>query len=124
MSGTRRQKRSRLELNVNGLNTSKKVLSLFLRNNNVKVACLQETELRLNNPDPSFPGFALLRRDRQGGGGGGVAILISHDVEYSPVAVDNLLNANHHLEVLAVQIHLRHFSLNVYNAYITFVSFY
>lgn len=107
-----------LQFNVNGLRTSKSELASYLRENNVKVACLQETKLRPNNSDPSFPGYALLRRDRQGGGGGGVAILISHDVEFTPVDVEDLLNADPHLEAIAVRIHLRHFSLLVYNIYV------
>ena len=109
-----------LQFNTNGLNTSRNELSSYLRGNNIKVACLQETKLRSNNPDPSFPGYALLRRDRPEGGGGGVAILVSHDVEFTLVYVDYL--ADPHLEVLAVKIHLRHFSLNIYNVYIPPVS--
>ena len=111
-----------LQFNANGLNTSKQELASFLHENNVKVACVQETKLRQNNPDPSFPGYAFLRRDRVGGGGGGLAILISHDVEFVPIDVDILTNADPHLEVLAAKIHLRHFSLNIYNVYVPPVS--
>ena len=91
-----------LQFNINGLNTSKQEFASYLIENNVKVACVQETKLRPNNPDPSFPGYAFLRRDRPGGGGGGLAILIHQDIEYSPIDVDDLLSTDNHLEAQAV----------------------
>ena len=58
-----------LQININGLNSSKRELAAFLHENNVKIACVQETKLRPNTADPCFPGYALLRRDRPGDGG-------------------------------------------------------
>ena len=107
-----------LQINVNGIQTSRRELSAFLHENNVKVACVQETKLRPNTADPSFPGYALLRRDRPGGGGGGLAFLISHDVEFSPIDVTDVIGADPHLELQAINLHLRHVSFAVYNVYI------
>ena len=44
-------------------------------------------------------------------------VLIDQDVEFSPIDVDNLLNADVHLETQAVKIHLSHFALSIYNVY-------
>ena len=45
-------------------------------------------------------------------------VLIDQDVEFSPIDVDNLLNADVHLETQAVKIHLSHFALSIYNVYV------
>ena len=89
-----------LQFNINSVNTSRHELNSFLHENDVRVACLQETKLRSFHRDPTFPGYALIRRDRpRDDGGGGLAILVRHDVEYTPVDTSDLTTADSHLEI-------------------------
>ena len=71
-----------LSWNCNGLVGSSLELTRFLTENNVVVACLQETKLGPRSRQPNFPGFAVLRVDRQGGGGG-LVTLVHHSVAYT-----------------------------------------
>ena len=90
-----------------------------MRDNGVVVACIQETKLRSSSASPRFSDYAFVRRDRPANdGGGGLAFIIRHDVEYSPVDVSTLLANDPTLEIQAIKIHLRETPLLVYNIYI------
>ena len=92
--------KSVIQWNCNGLRGCAKPLAEFLHSNHVKIACLQETKLKVGSKDPSLPGYAIVRRDRPGGGcGGGVAILVHHSVDYMPI--DTSFLNDPHLELVA-----------------------
>ena len=74
--------------------------------------------MRPQTLNPVFPGYALLRRDRPGGGGGGLAILITHDIEFTPIDVDGIIDGDLQFELQAVNVHLRHQTFAVFNVYI------
>ena len=108
-----------LQFNIDGIQTSRHELNLFHHENDVRVACIQETKLRPHHRDPSFPGYAFLCRDRPGdGGGGGIAFLIRHDVEFSPIDVSRLTNADRNLKLQAIKLHLRHYDFSIFNVYV------
>ena len=109
--------RSILQWNCNGLRGAAKPLAEFLHTNDVKVACIQETKLKLGSKDPAIPGFTIVRRDRPGGGyGGGVAILIHHSVSFTPI--DTSFAANDpHLELIAVNAKINNAEIKIFNVY-------
>ena len=73
--------------NCNGVGNSMVELRHFLALNNVLIACVQESRLKGNCRDPSFPDFKVLRRDRpNGGGGGGLHTLVHHSVDFHELA--------------------------------------
>ena len=89
----------------------------YLHSHHVKVACLQETKLRLGSKDPSIPGYAILRCDRPGGGyGGGVAILVHHSISFSQIDVSFIAN-DQHLEVIAVNAKINNSDIAIFNVY-------
>ena len=85
----------------------KNELEAYLHEENIKVACLQETNLK-STTSVSFRNYAFTRRDRPtADGGGGVGILVHHDIEFSPIDVSALESNDNKLEIVAVKIHLR-----------------
>ena len=106
-----------LQFNTNGLNTSKNEIESFLHDENIKVACIQETKLRPAS-EVSFGNFAIWQKDRPTGGGGGVAFLIHHDLEFSPIDTSAITANDNIIEIIAAKIHFNHASLNVYSIYI------
>ena len=95
-----------LQWNCNGIRSSAAELASFLDSRQVKVACLQETKLSSAAKTPSFPNYAVIRRDRPAGGGGGLMTLVHHSLSFvespSPfsdfteaiIAVDKLTAGN------------------------------
>ena len=71
-----------LSWNCNGLKNSSKELASFLSSRQVKIACIQETKLNASSKSPSFPNYAIVRRDRPVGGGGGLITLVHHSIPF------------------------------------------
>ena len=90
-----------LQLNINGLKGKANELNIFLRDNNIKIAALQETKLDPLSPSPTFKNYTVIRKDRNQYGGG-LAFLIHHSVQYHNLT--NPLPNDPHLEALAIEI--------------------
>jgi hypothetical protein len=58
------------QFNINGIRSSCAELASFLVLHNIKVACIQESKLSNRVKSPSFPGYAVIRRDRPVDGAG------------------------------------------------------
>ena len=101
--------------NCNGLRNSVHELSQYLDANGVKVACIQETKLTGGAPDPNFPNYAIVRRDRPTGGGGGLVTLIHHSLTYielpSPFT-------DAHTECIVIKLTIAELELVITNIYI------
>jgi retron-type reverse transcriptase len=90
-----------LQLNINGLKGKANELNIFLRDNNIKIAALQETKLDPLSPSPTFKNYTVIRKDRNQYGGG-VAFLVHHSIQYHNL--NNPLPNDPHLEALAIEI--------------------
>ena len=82
------------------------------------VACLQESKLGPNAQLPSFPGYAVVRRDRVGGGGG-LLTLVNHSVQF--IELPSPINDNVS-EVIIVQVKVAGNFITIANIYILPVS--
>ena len=104
--------------NCNGIGNSAAELNCYLNNQNVLVACIQETKLSPNSRLPSFPGYAVIRKDGVGGGGG-LFTLVHHSVQFSELA--SPINDNV-TEIIVVQLSVADSVLKVVKVYIPLVS--
>ena len=60
-----------LQININGILNSHQQLLQLLRDQNILIACIQETKLTATSVLPPFPNYAVLRKDRPQGRGEG-----------------------------------------------------
>ena len=105
--------------NCNGLKNSTAELCRFLRQHNVGICCLQETKLKEGDRwPPSFPGYNLIRQDRQSRSGGGLATLVRHDISYVDVALPPQLANDNLIELQGIQIHPDSTPIAILNVYI------
>jgi hypothetical protein len=111
-----------VQLNVNGIQNSRAELLDFLSERDIKVACLQETKLSPRSKPPSFPGYAVVRKDRPVGGGGGLMILIHNSVPFTDVDTATLTNSDPSLELQAVRVEIGAMKIDVYNIYVPPIS--
>lgn len=63
-----------LQFNINGLNNKWEVLIAFLKENNIKIAAIQETKLTEKSKLGQAGDFTLIRKDRGHNKGGGTGI--------------------------------------------------
>ncbi|XP_018025718.1 uncharacterized protein LOC108681219, partial [Hyalella azteca] len=92
-------------------------LATYLAKNDVAVACLQENKLSAASRPPSFPGYALERKDRPRGHGGGLLTLIRH-VSFTGQDISPLLHGDTTMEAMAISIPLNGSPLRIINVYI------
>jgi hypothetical protein len=107
-----------LQFNVNGIKNSLTELNNFLHENQIKVACLQETRLSAKVKTPAFPGYAVLRKDRQVGNGGGIAILVHHSISYSPLDTSDISRGDGVMELQGITATINGIPLNIFNVYL------
>ncbi|XP_018009037.1 uncharacterized protein LOC108666636 [Hyalella azteca] len=106
-----------LQFNCNRIQSSAVELATYLTKNDVAVACIQETKLSTASCSPSFPGYALERRDRPGGHGGGLLILIRHDVPYFGQDISPFLCGDTTMKAMAISTPLNGSPLCIINVY-------
>lgn len=58
-----------------------------MKDNNIKIAALQETKLNANSKIGELGNFTILRKDRQKDSGGGLAFLIDNSIKFETVPV-------------------------------------
>ena len=106
-----------MQFNCDGINTMLVEIQCFLKDNGIKVACLQETKLRHESNTPKFPGYNVLRRDRpRNDGGGGLAILVHETVQFLPI--DCSFNNDPHIKLQGISAIINGSSVDVFNLYI------
>ena len=100
--------------NCNGLKNSCAELSDFLSSRQVKIPGIQETKSSTRAKTPSFPNYAVIRRDRPTGGGGGLISLVHHSVPF--VKVPSPINNN--TEAIVIEASIANVSFVLANIYV------
>ena len=80
----------------------------------MKIACIQETKLNASSKLPSFPNYAVLRRDRPVGGGGGLITLVHHSIPF----IELPSPFNDSTETIIVKAEISNNSFTIANVYI------
>jgi hypothetical protein len=106
-----------LQININGLQNSVAELSVFLVKHSIKVACIQETKLSARSKTSTFPGFALIRKDRPAGRGGGLIILIHDSISFHNIDVTQFGQQDQSTEILAICADVGGVQLDIFNIY-------
>ncbi|GFX78670.1 hypothetical protein TNCV_31101 [Trichonephila clavipes] len=104
-----------LQLNINGTQKKCAELSDILNENNIHVACLQET--RLNSKlHFNVKGYATIRKDRVSGAGGGIAFLVkTPEIKYIEILPTS--NTSSSTEAQAINILLSNDTITLVNVY-------
>jgi hypothetical protein len=84
------------------------------------VTAIQETFLSSTSAPPSFPEFALVRKDRPEGRGGGLIFLIHHSLPFTLVDTSFIQDA--HTECQAIKVSINGSDLIIFNVYLPPVS--
>jgi len=90
--------------NSNAVTTKKAELALFLNDNNIDIAAINETKLSTTSRF-NIPGYITYRANRNHHGGG-VMILIKHNIRHDQFIIHNLTG----LEASAVYLYPQHTS--------------
>ena len=88
----------------------------FLYANRISIAAIQETKLKDNSRNPSFPGYNFVFKNRQGGEGGGLAFLIHHSISFS--LVDVAFNNDPHIELQAIKAKINNSDVTLFKIYV------
>jgi hypothetical protein len=108
-----------MQFSCNGIKHAQHELTAFLHKHNIAIAALQETKLRSTSPDPSFPEYTVLRRDRPDDrGGGGVAFLIHDTVTYKHYETKHMTPGDVYTEHIGITAHLHGQDFHIINIYI------
>ena len=106
-----------LQFNTNGILNSHQQLTQLLKDQNILIACIQETKLTDTSSLPPFPNYAVLRKDRSQGRGGGLITLIHHSITYKEV-YPNFFPGDTTIESQAYSIEVNGAELLICNIYI------
>ena len=80
----------------------------------MKIACIQETKLNASSKSPSFPNYAIVRRDRPVGGGGGLITLVHHSIPF----VEKPSPLNDPTETILIEAEINSVTFVVANVYL------
>ena len=100
-----------LQLNCNGIKNKYTELNLWLKENDIKIAAIQETKLTNKSKPPNFPNYTLIRKDREWDTGGGLAFLVHETIPFEPLPDVQL---DKFTEYLAIKVH----NIKIVNIYI------
>ncbi|GFW81567.1 hypothetical protein TNCV_2882441 [Trichonephila clavipes] len=103
-----------LQLNINGTQRKIDELSCLLHDNNVHVACLQETKLN-PNLNLKVKGYTELRRDRTKSTGGLAFLIKTLTIKYTEILPSSTLPTNIETEVHAIKLGLPGGSVKIVN---------
>ena len=106
-----------LQININGILNSHQQLLQLLRDQNILIACIQETKLTATSVLPPFPNYAVLRKDRPLGRGGGLITLVHHSVTYRELH-DPVLPGDNVTELQSITVEVGGAHLIIRNIYI------
>ena len=101
-----------VQWNAEGVQKKKQVLQVFLKENKIDIACIQETHLN-QNIKFFVRGYDIFRRDRTTGHKGGVLTLVKHGIP----AVQTAESADGDLEYITIKAFLQEEELHISNCY-------
>ena len=101
-----------VQWNAEGVQKKKQALQAFLKDNNIDVACIQETHLT-QNIKFFVRGYDIFRRDRTTGHKGGVLTLVKHGIP----AVQTAESSDGDLEYITIKAFLQDEELHISNCY-------
>ena len=101
-----------LQWNAEGIQRKKEALKIFLHENEVDVACIQETHLN-SNLRFSIRGYTCFRQDRDSRPKGGILTLVKNNIPTSDIPLPNSTQS----EIMGTKLILPDLNLNVYNCY-------
>ena len=101
-----------VQWNAEGVQKKKQALQAFLKDNNIDVACIQETHLT-QNIKFFVRGYDIFRRDRTTGHKGGVLTLVKHGIP----AVQTAESSDGDLEYITIKAFLQDEELHITNCY-------
>ncbi|GFT30229.1 reverse transcriptase domain-containing protein [Trichonephila clavipes] len=104
-----------LQLNINGTQKKWAELSDILNENNIHVACLQETWLN-SKLHFNVKGYTTIRKDRVSGAGGGIAFLVKTP-EIKCIEILPTSNTSSSTEAQAINILLPNHTITLVNVY-------
>ena len=107
-----------LQFNTNGILNSQQQLLQLLQDQNILIACIQETKLTETSILPPFPNYTTIRKDRPQGRGGGLITLIHHSVTYQEIIPDPFFPGDTTAEHLTISVEVDGAHLQVCNVYI------
>ena len=107
-----------LQFNANGISGKIDEIILFMEQNGVRIAIIQETKLssasKLNLSDK----YTLIRKDRETNKGGGVAFIIESSIPFRIINSALTLAADKHIEELTIALDGKSGELSLRNIYI------
>ena len=101
-----------MQWNAEGVQKKKQALQVFLKENKIDIACIQETHLN-QNIKFFVRGYDIFRRDRTTGHKGGVLTLVKHGIP----AVQTAESADGDLEYITIKAFLQDEELHISNCY-------
>ena len=107
-----------LQWNANGIGNKLTELGIFMEQQHVKVAAIQESKLTAKSRSPSILNYTLVRRDRRQGQGGGLLFFIHNTVNFTRTPPSTATQHDPHLEELTISIALDNTELLITNVYI------
>ena len=101
-----------MQWNAEGASNKKIALAERLHQEEIDVACLQETHLKATQRF-SMRGYQVFRQDREGRSKGGVAILVKNSIP----AQEFCVNTNNQAEIHGVNIMMENEKMTIFNVY-------
>ena len=101
-----------MQWNAEGVYNKKVALAERLQQENIDIACLQETHLK-GQQRLNIRGFQVFKHNREGRTKGGAAILVKNSI----LAKDFVVNTNDEAEIQGVEMTIGSQKLKLYNAY-------
>ena len=100
-----------LQFNCNGIMGKVTEIQKWLKENDIKIACLQETKLGEKSKLSDFPEYTIVRQDRKSNKGGGLMILVHISILFSKLPDPR---KDPHIEYLGIKVD----NINIINMYI------
>ena len=110
-----------LQFNTNGIKNSYSELIQLINDQNILIACIQETKLTASSDitQLKFPNHAVIRKDRPSGRpGGGLITLVAHSIKYIELNQSSLFPGDNIAEHQAISVEVDGAQLLVCNVYI------
>ena len=111
-----------LQYNINGISNKIDETLVYMEENNILIAAIQETKLTEKSKPLKTPNYTLVRKDRGTDKGGGLAFLVHESVKFQVDQTPPILENDKHLESQTILIPGKTDNLKIRNVYIPPVS--
>ena len=112
------KRRHFLQFNTNGIQNSQQQIHILLWEQDIMIACIQETNLTSTSSLSPFPNYTVIIKERSQGQGGRLITLVYHSVTYHEVNKHNFFLNDNNAEIRATTIEVDGVHLLVCNIYI------